>query len=483
MELPNGGRIAIVDDCVNEIMPLISILNKQNISVVYYEGTKESLPSSPQTGIRLVFLDLRFGPVIDPKTIVANAVKVLEKIISPKNGPYALVTWSSTGEKHTVALRNRLKKSNIAPEIIVSISKDEFFETVETVDIAKIEDALKASDLDSAEISRVKDDIIGIIYPEGISTHKRFRPEMYDDLSKVILKSIKNAGLLELFVKWENEIGNAISDVTSGIFGFLPDGDTSNDKMQIVIDYLARNSLEQLYEDADDKDCLSAAVRELNSMYPFFYENNTQGIDKEIKAKFKKCKKNPYMSSNASSINSWKMIRTSSGKNMPGQLYIDKEKRFSWRYLIDEKKLKKENPDNIQYEKNYKIIEKDLVRNKEIIYILLNINGECETAQKKAPFMKLVPGVLIPAEVYKTQNKANKLIDINNTKESFSKFAPIHYKEKDYIILFNLNQPLYIEFSEAVNYKILFELNRRYLMAVRQAIANNYAKQGVDIYQ
>ena len=36
--LPNGGKVVIVDDQFREILPLINILNKNAIPVIYYSG-------------------------------------------------------------------------------------------------------------------------------------------------------------------------------------------------------------------------------------------------------------------------------------------------------------------------------------------------------------------------------------------------------------------------------------------------------------
>ena len=75
--LPNGGKVVIVDDCFQEILPLINILNKNAIPVIYYSGRANELPIKPLQGIRLFFLDLRFSTNTDTKTIVSNACNIL----------------------------------------------------------------------------------------------------------------------------------------------------------------------------------------------------------------------------------------------------------------------------------------------------------------------------------------------------------------------------------------------------------------------
>lgn len=53
--LPNGGKVVIVDDCFQEILPLINILNKNAIPVIYYSGRANELPIKPLQGNKIIF--------------------------------------------------------------------------------------------------------------------------------------------------------------------------------------------------------------------------------------------------------------------------------------------------------------------------------------------------------------------------------------------------------------------------------------------
>lgn len=110
MQLPNGGKVVIVDDNINEVIPLINILSSQNIPILYYDGNINRLPDKPLSGVRVVFLDLRFGSVIETKTIVSNACAVLGRIIDDENGPFLLIIWSSTGSEYQTELEKKLTK-------------------------------------------------------------------------------------------------------------------------------------------------------------------------------------------------------------------------------------------------------------------------------------------------------------------------------------------------------------------------------------
>lgn len=60
MSLPETGRIIIVDDKINQALPLINYLSKYRFPFKYFNGELSNLPDQGQgfTDIRLIFLDL-----------------------------------------------------------------------------------------------------------------------------------------------------------------------------------------------------------------------------------------------------------------------------------------------------------------------------------------------------------------------------------------------------------------------------------------
>ena len=81
------------------------------------------LPQKPLQGVRLFFLDLRFSPNVDSKTIISNASHILKAILGESNGPYLLIIWSSTGDEYKEELENELKDKLYRPEFILCLSK------------------------------------------------------------------------------------------------------------------------------------------------------------------------------------------------------------------------------------------------------------------------------------------------------------------------------------------------------------------------
>lgn len=130
--IPLNGRIAIVDDIIDQAMPLIRVLSKNNIPFVYYRGNLlEELPNIPENDIRILFLDLNLfdGRDARPKEIQSALYSVINRVISPNNYPYVIILWSRQEKQYKFLLEelfvNRLKQC--APIAILEWIKSDFF--------------------------------------------------------------------------------------------------------------------------------------------------------------------------------------------------------------------------------------------------------------------------------------------------------------------------------------------------------------------
>ena len=96
--IPLNGRIAIVDDKIDQASPLMRVFAKNNIPYVYYEGTNpDYFPEKPENDIRILFLDLNLldGRDNQPKEIRSTLFAAISHIISPNNYPYLLILFQS----------------------------------------------------------------------------------------------------------------------------------------------------------------------------------------------------------------------------------------------------------------------------------------------------------------------------------------------------------------------------------------------------
>ena len=155
MSIPLNGRIAIIDDEISQVEPLLKALSKKQIPYAFYKGNDISyLPEADSrfNDIRILFLDINLvdeKAALDDKLVKSTLINVLRRVISPKNFPYALIFWSRHQKEQEKLVRdlfdNELKDRQ--PISIKGFVKSDFFpnfssEEVET-DIDIIEELNK----------------------------------------------------------------------------------------------------------------------------------------------------------------------------------------------------------------------------------------------------------------------------------------------------------------------------------------------------
>jgi hypothetical protein len=472
--IPNGGKVVIVDDRFQEILPLINILNFNAIPVIYYSGKQTELPLQPLNGVRLFFLDLRFSSNTDTKTIVSNASNILKTILGEFNGPYLLIIWSSTGNDYKEDLEKELADKSYGPEFILCLSKQDYFETKESNAYSLMEDikkVLKDEEVENVErvMSKVElrvlsdaDEVENIFIPANMG---KLRDELYDGLKK--------AGLLSLFIIWENTVRDSVPNVVNEIYSQIPESIPPDKKLPAMVYYLAKNRLEKQFEKVKEKEKFCAALMELNELYTYFYSEEVINIPLDGFLPIN-IQKNTDLVPSQSRFNSWKMITQTIKGDTPGSIYKDSEKTFEFFGLV------KDYLDKIKYKSVCDCLRSD----ENIIYIWANINGECDTAQDKYTVVRVIPGALIPCDVYTEYEEKGTLKSINSAGDYiYKELPPFEFEGGEYYLIFNMHQCTYIERENLTNLEVCFALHRKYYLSLRQHLAADYAKQGIDLYK
>lgn len=141
LSLPRNGRVVVIDDKIEEGLPLINALSKNGIPTTYFSGKLKELPETPLEDVRIVFLDIVLETEAQSdKTKVSTVIGVLRKIVSTENGPYILIIWSKHNEL-VDAIKNELK--NIPPLITLNLDKTECRLKKSGFNLKKIESKLK----------------------------------------------------------------------------------------------------------------------------------------------------------------------------------------------------------------------------------------------------------------------------------------------------------------------------------------------------
>lgn len=135
MELPKTGSIVIIDDKINEALPLINTLSAEGVSICYFDGKRENYPQKPLDNIRMIFLDMHLDEVASassvPKNIISTLMTGLNKVVSPESGPYAILVWSKHDSQHIQDFIDSIMGENglqNKPISVLNMEKSECFE-------------------------------------------------------------------------------------------------------------------------------------------------------------------------------------------------------------------------------------------------------------------------------------------------------------------------------------------------------------------
>ena len=134
MTLPINGRIAIIDDKIEQAIPLINALSKKRCSFSYYSGELKYLPTedSAPNDIRLLFLDINLidNTSRSDKELRGKLIPVLKRIISKDNYPYIIVYWSRHEKEHSELIKDIFEKelNDRRPILYMSHNKLNYFD-------------------------------------------------------------------------------------------------------------------------------------------------------------------------------------------------------------------------------------------------------------------------------------------------------------------------------------------------------------------
>src|SRR5260370_42023914 len=88
-------RVCIIDDEVDEYLPLIQALSRLRLGIIHIAGDKvEDLPEEPLPGLRLVFLDMKLGTEGDDALVAAHTAQVFSRVVSSSSAPLLVVVWT-----------------------------------------------------------------------------------------------------------------------------------------------------------------------------------------------------------------------------------------------------------------------------------------------------------------------------------------------------------------------------------------------------
>jgi len=205
MNMPENGRVVVIDDEDKEAVPLLKVLSINNIPAVFFTGKKNEFPKNLLKGIRLVFLDLQLVNILKEKIIKSAIRRTLGGVISEDNGPYILILWSVHEADYSSALQELFNNelARIRPVVTLTLDKSTYLETQ-----------------DGGE--------------------KTFVPNALRLIENKLKSELKKIGAFHFFYLWENLVHESSGDAVNRLSSFYPADNNWNKNISSLILELAK---------------------------------------------------------------------------------------------------------------------------------------------------------------------------------------------------------------------------------------------------
>lgn len=232
MYLPINGRVAIMDNEINEVKPLFQIFSKYRIPYTFFDTSdSEFIPNETEDSndIRLLFLDLNFldKTTQDSKNVKSMLYSNLKRVISKNNFPYLIILWSTQEQTYY--------------DVVVDIFKNELKDRAPI----NIEKFIKSDYIDHEGNIKVGDDNLINSIKEIYSKHQAYSTLVY----------------------WENKVHKSADMVLQNIFNAYND-ETWVNKTNFIIEKLSQSYLGvQNYKKSGYIDRTKGSLQAFNSIF------------------------------------------------------------------------------------------------------------------------------------------------------------------------------------------------------------------------
>jgi hypothetical protein len=371
--LPLNGRIVIVDDSIEQALPLMVELGKRRLSYSYYDGHSENLPpEGVSDGVRLVFLDINLidNSVHSLKELYSIVYGVMDRLIGRSNLPYMLVCWSRNEEEYNriiEKLNEDLQERR--PVCSIPLQKSQFFR------------------LDGGRSDNFEESV----------------DKLFITISQAIKPHISFSNILF----WENHIHTAVNKALEDALSGIRNTNWDNAADWIFTKWGQAYSGKN-FAKLSESNKLRSAFHTLNL---FLHETIEEGIDADVDNGLSFKMDDGEKDISTSCFNERLIFSIcQTHPNEPGRIvitsstYSDFEESLCFCFKRNQNLLSDEEKGEIAKAKNEKSALKDFYKRKrqEIrktwITFKLVINAPCDYAQDKVVRTKIIPGVFIKSE-------------------------------------------------------------------------------------
>lgn len=426
MILPKSGRVVVIDNNIDEALPLLKVLSKNNVPTAYFTGEIEELPDRNLENIRLMFLDLKLIEVTVEKTIFSTLIKVLKKIISEQNGPYALILWTvhelDYKDKLSEMFRDELNK--IKPVITLALQKFHYFETNDSGKKIPVENALAL-------------------------------------IENKIKAELKNVGIFHIFSMWENLVHKSAGAIVNDFSSFYSQDDNWNVNMSRIFWKLARAYGGKNIEIENANEITKNALFTFNNTFLDALESNIRinRSEEEDEIKFESGEiKDEIKDEIKAKINSKLLLVESDSSPKPGNIYETDNKKKEITLKIEEL---------YKGDINSYSSKEDLIQRTR--YIFVEVSPYCDYAQDKWRVHRILQGLLWPGEHSDKIKKAD-----------FIYTSPVfEIKKAVYKFVFDLRYLDSVSLGELEDSIPLLRIRHELLVDIQSHLARHINRPGV----
>jgi len=282
-QLPSDGSVLIVDDKIEEALPLIKLLSQKGIAFTYFSGKNTELPPvlNRNQKIRLVFVDIQlFGPS-DSHSYSQNILRILDSVLPDNNGPYVLIIWSTVQTVHADTLEEQVTSTTYLnrPITVLRLDKASFFQS-------KQDDSIKEDlidKIDSTLGTRFNiDDLNAIKEVVGAELLPKKSVEAKPNALKLIYAAIqdklKKTETFNLFTLWEGLIHKASGDIIKDYSSLHETNDYWQDNLKYSIYRMAYAQLGKTVDTVPESELIKNALKTLNQTFLDVVENKISNV-------------------------------------------------------------------------------------------------------------------------------------------------------------------------------------------------------------
>lgn len=432
--IPWNGRVAIVDDNINQALPLMRVMAKNNIPYVFYKGTEITyLPEKPENDIRILFLDLNLlgGLEVPQKNVRATLISLIKHIISPTNYPYILVLWSRQEKEYGDMLRDifNTELNKCAPIGIFNYVKSDFFPN-----FAEEENAANPVDENKilVELNKILQQLPAYVY----------------------------------LMQWENTVHDSADATIQDIFHDFHSVNDWHNQANFILNSFAHSFLEQHYNDASLEDRAKSSLMLLNDVYNDTLESGIRKLNLSHAQELQHNIDSETQQKIIAKINERILFsKVSESVRQPGSVLFPEltEECVKHYHELFANSFCKNGLDN----KQVKSLKEDLYKTLQPCDVI--VTPACDYAQNKIKYDRIVQGIII-------ESKYKQLID--NKSEAIYISPVFSYQDRSCILVLNFRYFLTGDLSRNST-KPLFKLRNRMLAEIQSKLARHINRQGI----